>query len=120
MTSRLMAADAASICATSAVLPMIFAASLSSRQVSSRRTIARTIDPSGTSVSSQMSLKGTPRAQWYTTCARFHTVCLSRRTHATMLEPWAGAVCQHRFSLQSHVVWLERSSFKNQQAVMNF
>ena len=35
-----------------------------SRQVSSRRTIARTMDPSSTSVSSQMSLKGIPLAQW--------------------------------------------------------
>ena len=37
-------------------------------QVSSRRTMVRTMAPSSTSVSSQMSLKGTPLAQWYTTC----------------------------------------------------
>ena len=64
MTSRLMAAEAASICCTSAVLPMTLPASRNSRQVSSRRTMARTMDPSSTSVSSQMSLKGIPLAQW--------------------------------------------------------
>ncbi len=36
--------------------------------VSSRRTMARTMLPSITSVSPQMSLKGVPRAHSYTTC----------------------------------------------------
>ena len=39
------------------------------RQVSSRRTIARTMDPSMTSVKAQISLKGVPFAHSYTTCS---------------------------------------------------
>lgn len=58
--SLLIALEAASIFLLSAELPMIEAAFLNSRQVSSRRTIVLTISPSGTSVNSQISAKGVP------------------------------------------------------------
>lgn len=58
--SRLMASEAASIFLWRAELPIIAAAFLNSRQVSSSRTIVLTMSPSGTSVSSQMSANGVP------------------------------------------------------------
>ena len=127
MTSRLMAAEACSICWKRAVLPITRAASrnslggvggwgagvkggqvggvcgqragraphkysLTHRHVSSRRTMARTIDPSITSVSVQISWKGVPLAHSYTTCSikrgRGGRVCVRQflsplHTHAT-------------------------------------
>ncbi len=58
--SRLIAFDASSIFLRRVESPMIRAAFRSSRQVSSNRTIVRTIEPSGTSVSSQISANGVP------------------------------------------------------------
>ena len=71
MTSRLIAADACSICWNSCVFPMTLAASLNSLQTSSSRTMVRTMLPSMTSVSSQISSNGVPLAHSYTTCAQF-------------------------------------------------
>ena len=58
--SRFIAFDAVSIFLWSAELPMIAAAFLNSRHVSSNLTIVLTIIPSGTSVSSQISANGVP------------------------------------------------------------
>ncbi|MFS7978051.1 hypothetical protein Hanom_Chr10g00911121 [Helianthus anomalus] len=58
--SRLIAFEATSIFLYNAELPMIAAAFLNSRHVSSSRTIVLTISPSGTSVSSHMSANGVP------------------------------------------------------------
>ena len=58
--SRLIAFEAVSIFLWSAELPMIEAAFLNSRHVSSSRTMVLTIKPSGTSVSSQISANGVP------------------------------------------------------------
>ena len=58
--SRFMALEAASIFLWSAELPIIAAAFLNSRHVSSSLTMVLTISPSGTSVSSQISANGVP------------------------------------------------------------
>ena len=68
-TSRLIAAEPASICSKSAVLPITRAASRSCRHISSRRTTVRTMLPSMMSVSVLISSKGSPKAHLYTTCA---------------------------------------------------
>lgn len=72
MTSRLIAAEACSICWNSCVLPITLAASRNSLHTSSSLTIVRTMLPSMTSVSSQISSKGVPHAHSYTTCARIN------------------------------------------------
>lgn len=58
--SRFMALEAASIFLWSAELPIIAAAFLNSRHVSSSLTIVLTISPSGTSVSAHISANGVP------------------------------------------------------------
>jgi hypothetical protein len=58
--SRFIALEAVSIFLYSAELPIIAAAFLNSRHVSSSLTMVRTIRPSGTSVSSQISANGVP------------------------------------------------------------
>lgn len=58
--SRLITLDAVSIFLYRAELPIIAAAFLNSRHVSSNLTIVLTITPSGTSVSSQISANGVP------------------------------------------------------------
>lgn len=58
--SRFIALEAVSIFLYRAELPIIAAAFLNSRHVSSNLTMVRTIRPSGTSVSSQISANGVP------------------------------------------------------------
>lgn len=58
--SRFIALEAISIFLWSAELPIIAAAFLNSRHVSSSLTMVLTISPSGTSVSSQISANGVP------------------------------------------------------------
>jgi len=58
--SRFIALEAISIFLQRAELPIIAAAFLNSRHVSSNLTMVLTIRPSGTSVSSQMSANGVP------------------------------------------------------------
>lgn len=58
--SRFIAFEAVSIFLYRAELPIIDAAFLNSRHVSSSLTMVRTIMPSGTSVSSQISANGVP------------------------------------------------------------
>jgi hypothetical protein len=60
--SRLMAFEACSIFSKRVESPIMRAAFLNSLHVSSSLTIARTMEPSGTFVSSQISAKGVPCA----------------------------------------------------------
>lgn len=65
--SRLIALEAISIFLQRAELPIIAAAFLNSRHVSSSLTMVLTIKPSGTSVSSQISENGVP-CKWRKIC----------------------------------------------------